>query len=132
MEKNAFMRRIPARMFVVLGPLLLALAAIGIYAVVAYSVALRTNEIGIRLALGATTGRVVRQMVGETLRVVCAGVLVGWLAALLVAMHLAGGVIYLPVFLGVPAVLLLIAALACWLPAYRAGRIDPMAALRQE
>ena len=64
-EKNLFLRRIPARMFVVLGPLLLVLAAIGIYAVVAYTVSLRTTEIGVRLALGATGGRVVSQIVGR-------------------------------------------------------------------
>jgi predicted permease len=131
-EKNAFLRRIPARMFVVLGPLLLALAAIGIYAVVACSVAQRTTEIAVRLALGATARRVVGQIVRETLRVVCAGALAGWSVAVVVDMHVASGVIYLPVFAGVPATLLLVATLACWLPAYRAGKIDPMVALRQE
>lgn len=71
-EKNLFLRRIPARMFVVLGPLLLVLASIGIYAVVAYTVSHRTTEIGVRLALGATAERVVVQIVGESLRVIAA------------------------------------------------------------
>src|SRR6185503_2665066 len=62
-ERNLVLRRIPARMFVVLGPALLVLAAIGIYAVVAYAVSLRTKEIGLRLALGATSWRVVSTIV---------------------------------------------------------------------
>jgi ABC-type lipoprotein release transport system permease subunit len=66
-EANLIFRRIPARMFMVLGPLLLLLAAIGIYAVVAYAVTLRTTEIGVRLALGATARRLVAQFVGEHL-----------------------------------------------------------------
>lgn len=131
-EKNLFLRRIPARMFVVLGPLLLALAAIGIYAVVAYNVSQRTSEIGVRLALGATAERVVAQVLGDTLRVVGAGALIGWALALLVDMHLVRGPIYLSVYLGVPAVLLSVAAVACWIPARRAATIDPIAALRQE
>ncbi|MBV8834585.1 MAG: ABC transporter permease [Acidobacteriaceae bacterium] len=131
-EKNAFLRRIPAQMFLVLGPLLLILAAIGIYAVVAYSVAQRTTEIGVRLALGATVRRAVFQIAGETLRVVVTGTFIGWLIAVLLAIHLNRGVIYLPVFAGVPLVLLCVAALACWLPAHRAARLDPMLALRHE
>jgi hypothetical protein len=131
-EKNLFLRRIPARMFVVLGPLLLLLAAIGIYAVVAYAVSLRTTEIGVRLALGATASRVESQIVGETLRVVASGAIAGWLIALLVKMHLVRGPISLLVFAGVPFVLMLVAAFACWLPARRATRVDVMVALRQE
>jgi predicted permease len=131
-DKNLFLRRIPARMFAVLGPLMLVLAAIGIYAVVSYSVSRRTTEIGVRLALGASSTRVVRQIVRETLRVVGAGALVGWTLMFMVALHLLGGVISLPVFVGVPAILLLVAAFASWLPAKRATSVDVMVALRQE
>ena len=131
-EKNLVLRRIPARMFVVLGPALLLLAAIGIYAVVAYAVSLRTKEIGLRLALGATTGRVVSQIVAQSLRVVLIGAFVGWMAALGFNSHLLRGPVYLSIFGGVPALLLLVATLACWLPARRAARLDPLAALRQE
>jgi predicted permease len=131
-ETNLVFRRVPARMFAVLGPLLLALAAIGIYAVVAYSVARRTTEIGVRLALGATARRVVAQIVGESLQVIGVGALAGWLIAFAVDLDVFGGSIDLAVFLGVPAVLLLVAAIACWLPAARAASVDPMVALRQE
>ena len=131
-EKNLFLRRIPARMFVVLGPALLLLAAIGIYAVVAYTVSHRTTEIGVRLALGATARQVVRQIVGESFRVVSAGALVGWAIALMINLHLLRGPIYLSVFVGVPMVLLLVALLACWLPAQRTTKVDPVVALRHE
>jgi predicted permease len=131
-EKNLVLRRIPARMFAVLGPALLLMAAIGIYAVVAYAVSQRTKEIGVRLALGATTGRVVSQIVAESLRVVFVGAFVAWMAALGFNSHLLRGPVYLSVFAGVPALLLLVATLACWLPARRAATLDPLAALRQE
>ena len=131
-EKNLVLRRIPARMFVVLGPLLLVLAAIGIYAVVAYAVSQRTTEIGVRLALGATARRVVSQFVGESLRVVGAGALAGWIVALFIAIHLVRGPIDAVTFVGVPLALLLVAAFACWLPARRATSVDVMAALRQD
>ena len=131
-EKNLVLRRIPARMFVVLGPALLILAAIGIYAVVAYAVSLRTREIGLRLALGATNRRVVSAIMMESLRVVFVGGFVGWMAALGFNSHLLRGPVYLSVFAGVPALLFGVAALACWLPAQRASALDPIAALRQE
>jgi predicted permease len=131
-EKNLFLRRIPARMFVVLGPLLLVLAAIGIYASVEYTVSHRTTEIGLRLALGATAGRVVGQIVGETLKVIVAGAMVAWLLAVVVDRHLVRGPLYLSVYVGVPLILMLVAALASWVPASRAARVDPMIALKQD
>jgi ABC-type lipoprotein release transport system permease subunit len=132
-ERNLFLRRIPARMFVVLGPLLLGLAAIGIYAVVSYAVSTRTREIGLRLTFGATSGRVVRQIIGENLGVIFRGAAIGWVLAFVISVHaITKGVINLPVFIGVPAILLGVATLACWIPAQKASRIDPIAALRHE
>jgi ABC-type antimicrobial peptide transport system permease subunit len=131
-EKNLFLRRIPARMFAVLGPLILVLAAIGIYAVVAYAVSQRTGEIGVRIALGATRIRVTRQIVGDSLRVVAAGALAGWTLAFVVDLHLLRGVLYAPVWAGVPLTLLLVGAAASWAPARRAATVDPIAALRQD
>jgi ABC-type antimicrobial peptide transport system permease subunit len=120
-------------MFVVLGPLLLALVAIGIYAVVAYTVAQRTREIGVRVALGATGGRVAAEMIRGVLRVVVAGVVAGSFVAVVVELHVARGRPFdLPVLLGAPAVLLAAAAIASWLPARRATRVDPVIALRHE
>ena len=132
-ESNLIFRRVPARMFAVLGPMLLALAAIGIYAVVAYTISLRTTEIGVRLAIGATSARIIRDVVVENIFVIAAGAIAGWLLAFIVAIDvLPSGGINLPIFLGVPLILLSVAIIACWLPVRRATRIVPMAALRQE
>ena len=132
-EKNLFLRRIPARMFMVLGPLLLVLAGVGIYAVVAYAVAQRTAEIGVRIALGATARRVVIDMVKDTLRVIAVGAAAGWAIAWFFYAHLAPGSPLDPrIFIGVPGLLLAVAAVACWTPARRAAGIDPMVALRHE
>jgi predicted permease len=132
-ERNLFLRRIPARMFVVLGPLLLGLAAIGIYAVVSYAVSRRTREIGVRLTFGATSGQVVLQIIRENLGVITQGAATGWLLALVISVHaITKGEVNLPVFIGVPTILLGVATLACWIPARRASRIDPMAALRHD
>ena len=133
LESNLFLRRIPARMFTVLGPLLLFFAAIGIYSVVAYNVAHRITEIGVRMALGATLGDVVRQIVGDTMRVIAAGVGAGLLIAFIIYIHVVpGGRLDLRVFLGIPAILLLVAAAASWLPARRTAGVDPMVALRHQ
>jgi ABC-type antimicrobial peptide transport system permease subunit len=131
-ESNLIFRRIPARMFGVLAPLLLLMAAIGIYAVVSYSVSLRTIEIGVRLALGATGRRIVAAFVLDSLRVIGAGAIAGWVVAFVLAVDvLSGGPIDLPVFAAVPAILLSVAAIAAWLPARRVTRVDPAVALRE-
>ena len=131
-EANLIFRRIPARMFMVLAPLLLLLAAIGIYAVVAYAVTLRTTEIGVRLALGATASRLVAQFVGEHLAVIGVGALAGWLLVFAVQVDVFTAPVDPAVFAGVPIVLLAVATFASWWPARRVTRVDPMRALRAE
>jgi predicted permease len=131
-EANLIFRRVPARIFAVAGPLLLILAAIGIYAVVSYTVSLQTTEIGVRVALGATTRRIVAGLVLESLALVAAGGLAGWLLAFVVALDFLPGPVDASVFVGVPIILLIVGTVACWLPARRAARLDPLVALRQD
>jgi predicted permease len=130
-ETNLVFRRIPARMFAVLGPLLLVLASIGIYAVVSYTASLQSTEIAVRLALGATRMRVIGQFVGTSLTVIVAGAAVGWLVAFVVALDIVPNrTIDVAIFAGVPLLLLAIATLACWLPARQASRINPIEILK--
>ncbi len=132
-ETNLVFRRVPARLFAILGPLLLALAASGIYAVVSYTVSLRRREVGVRMALGATAPRVLAEFVGENLGVVVVGALGGWLVAFIVALDVVGvDTIDASVFGGVPLLLVCVAALACWIPARRATLVEPMIVLRDE
>jgi ABC-type antimicrobial peptide transport system permease subunit len=130
-ETNLLFRRIPARMFAVLGPMLLLLAAVAIHAVVAYTVSQRTTEIGVRLALGATPQGVVRHFVLENLSVIGVGALAGWAIALSGVLVL-GAELDVPTFVGAPALLMAVAAGTCWFSARRAAHGDPMAALRQQ
>ncbi len=121
----------------VFGAMALLLAAIGIYGLMAYSVAQRTQEIGIRLALGAD-GRQVRNMVVQQgMRLALAGVVIGlaaaWALARLIASLLFGVKARDPlVFIAVPLVLALVALIAVWLPANRAARVSPVESLRYE
>jgi macrolide transport system ATP-binding/permease protein len=132
-ERNLFLRKIPARMFLVIAPLLLALVAIGIYAVISYTVSQRTIEIGVRIAMGATSNRVVKQIVKEGLIVASAGLFLAWVIAALVQLHLfTAGPGAWTVLMAVPALLFAVAGLACWLPARRATTVDPVVALRAE
>jgi ABC-type antimicrobial peptide transport system permease subunit len=115
----------------------LVLAMLGVYGVISQTVAQRTSEIGIRLALGATGRTVVLMVLRDALRLVAAGLLVGVPLALGVGSMLRSflfGVSVLdgPTLAGACAVLTLSAALAAYIPASRAGSIDPMVALRHE
>jgi len=116
--------------------LALVLSAVGTYSVVAYLVHQRTREIGMRMALGATPGSVLRLVFSEGLSLVGIGIGVGLGAAALAARAISGllfgiGPFDVISFAGVAALLALVAAVACVLPAWRAMRIDPLRALRQ-
>jgi putative ABC transport system permease protein len=129
--------RFTATLIGVFAALALVLAAVGIYGVVAYVVAQRTAELGIRVALGAKAGDVLRLVVGQGMQPVMIGLASGLVGALLLSRVIAR-LLYgiaptdVPTYLAVSAVLGGVALLACWLPARRAARVDPMIALRAE
>jgi putative ABC transport system permease protein len=119
------------------GILGMILAAVGIYSVMAYSVTQRTREIGIRVALGANWGQVVRMVVKRGMGLVGIGVALGLAAALGTSSFMAGllyGVSALDpaTFIGVPGTLCVVALLASFIPAQRAAAVDPMKTLRAE
>jgi predicted permease len=119
------------------GILALALACVGVYGIMAYTVSQRTNEIGIRLALGAAREHVRAMVLRETVWLASAGVAVG-LALTMALTHLIASMLYGlkpydPATLGGSVlVLLLVAVLAGFIPAHRASRVDPIEALRNE
>jgi len=117
--------------------LALAVASVGVYGVTAYHVARRRREIGLRVALGAERRDVVRMVLGQGLRLAAAGIGVGVPAALLAAGALRSLLFEVTahdpaVFAAIPVLLMVVAALACALPAARAARIDAAVALREE
>ena len=137
MDRSLGREKLLAKLAGFFGALALLLASIGLYGIIAYSVARRRNEIGIRMALGARPGSVLRMMLGESLVVVALGLAVGIPAALacgrLVSTLLYGVEAYDPLTIGATAALLLAVALAAsFLPARRASLLDPCAALREE
>jgi ABC-type antimicrobial peptide transport system permease subunit len=121
----------------VFGASALLLAAIGVYGLMAYSVEQRTQEIGIRLALGAQVGQVKNMVVLQGMRLALLGVVIGVAAGLGLARYIATFLYGVTprdpfVFVGVPILLSIVALLAVWIPARRASRVDPIIALRYE
>ncbi|MCC7180640.1 MAG: ABC transporter permease [Acidobacteria bacterium] len=127
--------RMGATLLGVFGVLALLLAAVGVYGVMAYSVSQRTREIGVRLALGASEGLVQRQVLGQGLLLTGIGVIAGLAGGITLNRFIVGLMYdvspYDPVTLAaIPAILLAVAALAIYIPARRASRVDPVVALR--
>jgi putative ABC transport system permease protein len=115
----------------------LALASSGIYGVISYTVAQRTQEFGIRMALGASPSNVLREALSTGVPMITAGVIVGLVGSFaahrfLHAFLFGAGSIDLSSFAGVPLVMTIVALAACYLPARRAAKLDPLNALRQE
>ena len=134
---SAAQRRFSMTLFVLFGVLATVLAAVGIYGVISYTVAQRTREIGIRMALGADAGAVLQMVLRDGFRLALIGIAVGVAGAFGVARLISN------LFFGVkpddpftfavaPLVLAAVALLACYIPARRATRVDPLEALRYE
>jgi ABC-type antimicrobial peptide transport system permease subunit len=136
-EQRLVQEKLFARAYAIFGGLALLIASVGLFGLMSYSVARRTHEIGIRMALGAQPHEVRRMVLGESMTLVVVGVVLG------LAIALAAGRLVAALLFGVAAtdvttialamtVMLGIAALAGYLPARRASRVDPMVALHDE
>jgi len=136
-SNTAAQPRLNAQLLAVFAGVALLIAAIGIYGVLAFSVNQRTREIGLRMALGAQPEGVLRLVVGEGMFVALGGVGIGLVAAAALSRTLASLLFEVPerdpaTFAGVAVMLLLVALVACVMPARRASRVDPLIALREE
>jgi predicted permease len=129
--------RLAAGMATTFGVLALVLATMGLYSVMTYDVSQRTHEIGIRMALGAGLRDVLRLVVSQGMRMALIGIALGLAGAFVLtrvfaSLLLGVGTTDSVTFVGVPALLIAVALLACYIPARRAARVDPLVALRHE
>jgi putative ABC transport system permease protein len=136
-SKSLLAQRLSGSLIAVFALMALVLATVGVYGVIAYSVAERRHEIGIRLALGAQGRDVRRLVVGQGVRLTASGVAIGLVGAVFVGRAIRTllfgvGVVHLPTLAIVSVMLLTVAALASWVPARRAARTDLLGALRGE
>jgi putative ABC transport system permease protein len=137
MSESIARRRLSMFLLAIFAGVALALAAIGIYGIMAYSVAQRAHEVGIRMALGASSADVVRMVLGQSLGLTLGGIVVGLLGSLALTNLLSSLLFNIKAtdattFLLVALILAVVAMVASFVPAYRATTIDPVNSLRQE
>lgn len=134
-DEMSYSQRLAVTLVAVFGAMALFLAAIGLYAVMSYSVSQGTRELGLRMALGASVGDLLRMVVSRGLRLTVTGIVIGAIAALVLT-RLMGNLLYKVnprdplAFTSALAILLIVALVSCLLPAWRATRINPVRALR--
>jgi putative ABC transport system permease protein len=137
MNLSLFPARAVASLLAAFGALALALAAIGIYGVMSYGVVQRTREIGVRMALGAARKDVLKLIIWQGMKLAIIGIAIG-LAISLISTQFLSGLLYGVsktdplTFIGISAILTTVALIACYLPAWRATKVDPMTALRAD
>ena len=137
LSRSLALRGFLMRLLGIFGGLALLLASVGLYGVISFVVASRTREIGVRMALGARSAEVLRLILAEGLRLVIAGVGIGVLTALLLTRLLESMVYAVSlrdplIFVLVSCLMIAVSLLACYIPARRATRVDPIIALRYE
>jgi putative ABC transport system permease protein len=136
-DRKGYTQRLAATLIAIFGAMALFLSAIGLYAVMSYSVSQSTRELGLRMALGAGVKDLLGMVMSHGLRLTAAGIVIGAVAAVMLT-RLMGNLLYKvnprnPIAFGLALVVIAIASLAaCFFPAWRATRIDPVQALREQ